>query len=335
MCGVDGKIIRSDAIDKVMGCACAVKVVKRAAHDTLDAHMTHASHRTSILRLRREIELLNTLQHEHIIHTMSAERLAQQDHSGNPIQANSVLIMELMDRDLMQLATLTRSYGARFEEANIKYIMRSVLRALSYLHARNVAHRDIKPENILMKGSRIVLSDFGCATIYNTTSVNYTVTGSPPYMSPEVVAIAKGHQNNKTRPRLVGMETAKVDLFSVGVLLYVITTLQVPNKYDCVSEARDWVGGLLEKCKGYGRKQLELMEGLLQVEPVHRIDAKTALESPWFGEKEAAVEVEGAELESVGGEVSSSCFSAVSTTSTAENTTPRDTMLSGNWSEWE
>lgn len=48
-------------------------------------------------------------------------------------------------------------------------IINQILKALEYLHERGIAHRDLKPDNILItslaEGSRVVLSDFGAATV--------------------------------------------------------------------------------------------------------------------------------------------------------------------------
>nr|XP_021531913.1 phosphorylase b kinase gamma catalytic chain, liver/testis isoform-like [Aotus nancymaae] len=47
-------------------------------------------------------------------------------------------------------------------EKETRSIMRSLLEAVSFLHANNIVHRDLKPENILLDDNmQIRLSDFG------------------------------------------------------------------------------------------------------------------------------------------------------------------------------
>ncbi len=93
--------------------------------------------------------------------------------------------------------------------------------ALRYAHAMNVVHRDIKPSNIMLlpDGRSIKILDFGIAHIGEgegdedddglKTQIGQ-VLGSPRYMSPE---------------QALGRELdGRSDLFSVGVVLYELTT---------------------------------------------------------------------------------------------------------------
>lgn len=68
--------------------------------------------------------------------------------------------------DLFSLFTRYRV----FEEIEIRWIIRQVLRAVVYIHSKGIAHRDIKPENILCiiapsAAYRIALSDFGDSAV--------------------------------------------------------------------------------------------------------------------------------------------------------------------------
>jgi serine/threonine protein kinase len=104
----------------------------------------------------------------------------------------------------------------RFTDADIPGVMSQLLEALQHAHDQGVWHRDIKPANIIMApGGRLKVADFGIARIDNggLTQAN-TMIGTPAYMAPE---------------QFLGQPIdQRVDLYSAGVLLYLLLTGRPP-----------------------------------------------------------------------------------------------------------
>ena len=76
------------------------------------------------------------------------------------------------------LFSYLESKGGCLAEIEAAVIIRQLLKALTFLHARGIVHRDIKPDNVLMTSSldtaRVVLSDFGSAVQLTTAARSVT-----------------------------------------------------------------------------------------------------------------------------------------------------------------
>lgn len=95
-------------------------------------------------------------------------------------------------------------------------IMKGLLQALVYLHKIGIAHADIKPENILINDNLdIQLIDFGISC-----AKDCSVKGTVLYQSPELLMITGKKVNNK--------ELKKGDIFSMGVVFYLLANLSLP-----------------------------------------------------------------------------------------------------------
>ena len=85
------------------------------------------------------------------------------------------------------------------------------------MHQRNIVHRDIKAENILIDNLddiSVKVTDFGFATYFNASEKLDLQLGSPFYMPPEII---KQEEYDE-----------KVDIWSAGVLTYLILSSEFP-----------------------------------------------------------------------------------------------------------
>lgn len=154
----------------------------------------------------REISLMSKLRHKHVLRLI--EVLAS--------RSKIYLVLELARGG--ELFTRVESRGKLPEETARKYF-RQLISALRYCHSRGVFHRDLKPENILLdENGDLKIADFGLGSLSGLTHSDglfHTVCGTPAYVSPEVLA-QKGY------------EASKVDVWSCGVILFVLCAGYLP-----------------------------------------------------------------------------------------------------------
>lgn len=104
----------------------------------------------------------------------------------------------------------------RFANEDIPGLMVQLLDALDHAHAQGVCHRDIKPANVILsRGGMLKIADFGIARIDDGGLTQTSMMlGTPSYMAPE---------------QFLGLPIdARTDLYSAGVLLYVLLVGRPP-----------------------------------------------------------------------------------------------------------
>jgi len=115
---------------------------------------------------------------------------------------------------------IKRREGALVPEAQVLEWIVQTSFAMKHVHEMKVLHRDLKTQNIfLMASGAVKLGDFGIARVLDATK-DYakTMVGTPYYLSPEII---------EDRPY-----NFKSDIWSLGVVLYEMTTLKHPFDAD-------------------------------------------------------------------------------------------------------
>ncbi|GAA3192516.1 serine/threonine-protein kinase [Actinocorallia longicatena] len=115
------------------------------------------------------------------------------------------IVMELIDGE--SLEDLIRRNG-KLPVERVAALGTAILAALTEAHRAGVVHRDLKPANVLLSGRRVVITDFGIASLPGDPALTGTgdLIGTPSYMPPEQ---ARGEEVSPAG-----------DLWSLGATLY-------------------------------------------------------------------------------------------------------------------
>ena len=166
--------------------------------------------------------------------------------------------------------------STHLDETKAARILEQLLSAVSYCHSLSIVHRDLKPENIMVEDRAgeafVTLIDFDSATFFAVSHEVHGAYGTVFYMAPEVIQ---------------GDYTEKCDVWSIGVIMYVLLSGRPPfwGYTDRVIRAailhdpftmagKDWL------CVSDSAK--DLICKMLTKDPRRRISAAEAYMHPWI-----------------------------------------------------
>ncbi|MEC5125245.1 protein kinase [Verrucomicrobiales bacterium BCK34] len=165
-------------------------------------------------RFRREAEAMARLNHPNIIQIYDF---------GKTEDGHFFFVMEFVENG--DLHSMIRA-GHLDPDVALNIVVQ-ICDGLHYAHSKGYVHRDIKPANILLNGEGVVkIGDFGLAKLIDpahgseTDLLGITVTGismgTPNYIAPEQISGS-------------GEIDQRVDIYSLGVMLYEMLTGEIPR----------------------------------------------------------------------------------------------------------
>ncbi|KAI3957954.1 hypothetical protein MKW98_020596 [Papaver atlanticum] len=253
-------------IGRLLGCGAFAKVYHARNIQTGESVAIKAISKQKIVKngfmpnIKREISIMRQLHHPYIVKLL--EVLAT--------KTKIYFVMEFVKGgDLFSEIS-----KCRFSEDLSRRYFQRLISAVGYCHSHGVFHRDLKPENLLVdeKGD-LKVSDFGLSAVTSQVQKDgllYTSCGTPAYVAPEILA-RKGYNG------------AKIDIWSCGVILFVLNSGYLP--FNCRSFSglyRKIYRGEFRVPKWTSPGLRQLISRLLDTNPITRITVDEIIQDPWF-----------------------------------------------------
>ena len=164
------------------------------------------------------MNLARQFDHPNIIrYFASKDDSTHRSPDGNAVSV-AYIVQELIPG--VELFDFIKTNGPIPEE-QCKHYFKQMLQGLNHIHMSGYCHRDLKPENILLTNEGTVkIIDFGFATSLvgcGNGFIEGGIVGTPNYIDPKIL---------EGRP----YKGAPVDVYALGVILYIMVTKEFPFK---------------------------------------------------------------------------------------------------------
>ena len=249
----------------------------------------------------REISILRQLVHPNIV------RLHEVVHT----ETSLTLIFEYLDQDLKNYLDACGDRG--IDDYTIKSFLFQLLQGIAHCHKHRVLHRDLKPQNLLINmDGELKLADFGLARGYGIPVKKYTHEVVTLWYRPPDVLMGSTRYNSTVdiwgvgcifaemctgRPLFCGNSDTD-QLMKIFKVLGTPTPIDWPGLTDLPEYANKYSreGGLPmypgkklhTSVPRMSRLGLDLLEKLLQCDPLKRIGAREAMNHAYFADLKGA-----------------------------------------------
>lgn len=213
-----------------------------------------------VSNVKREISIMRRLRHPNIVKLY--EVLAS--------KTKIYVVMEFVKGGEL----FAKVSKGRFSENLSRKYFQQLISAVGYCHSRGVYHRDLKPENLLVDDSgNLKVSDFGLSAVtgqIRPDGLLHTLCGTPAYVAPEILT-KKGYDG------------AKVDMWSCGVILYVLNAGYLPfNDPNLMAMYKKIYKGEFRCPKWMSADLKRFLGRVMDTNPMTRITVDEVLNDPWF-----------------------------------------------------
>ncbi|KAI0340427.1 Pkinase-domain-containing protein [Trametopsis cervina] len=169
-----------------------------------------------------------------------------------------------------------------YYEADAADLVRTILKAVQYIHECGIVHRDLKPENLLFRTKKedadIMIADFGLSRMMEEEKLKTLteICGTPGYMAPEIF-LKTGHGK-------------PVDVWAMGVITYFLLCGYTPFDRDTQQQemeaiiAGDYKFEPEEYWENVSETAKDFVRTCLTVDPTRRPTAAEALQHKWLAD---------------------------------------------------
>lgn len=211
-------------------------------------------------QIKREISVMGLVRHQHVVQLYEVMATKTKIYFAMEYVKGGELFNKV-------------AKGKLKEDVARKYFQQ-LISAVDFCHSRGVYHRDLKPENLLLdENENLKVSDFGLSALAESKRQDgllHTTCGTPAYVAPEVIS-RKGYDG------------AKADIWSCGVILFVLLSGYLPFHDSNLMEMYRKIGKGEFKCPNWFPSEVRrLLSKILDPNPNSRISFAKIKENSWF-----------------------------------------------------